>query len=348
MTFTTTEDKSNLKNNKTNLSDKDFYWVDYAEPHKARRRKILQDHPEVRTLYGSDPLAFLSCLIIVFGQLFCTFYVTNYVHNWMIFLLIAYIFGGTFNHAATLGMHECSHNSIFGSIKYDRWVGMFVNLPLVFPSSVTFRKYHLEHHNYQGVDVIDADIPSNGEGFIFRKDSPLRKLIWVALQPLFYGLRPLLTYPKSITFWEVVNIIVQITFDLIIFNFFGFKGLLYLLSSTLLGLSLHPLAGHFIAEHYISKKGQETYSYYGPLNLVSFNVGYHNEHHDFMNIPGSRLPLLRKMAPEHYNNLHHYDSWLKVVLWYIFSTSASPFARIKRTKDTHDKGMELLRQQGSD
>lgn len=48
-----------------------------------------------------------------------------------------------------------------------------------------------------------------------------------------------------------------------------------------LGLSINPLSGHFISEHYLFSNAEHiaTRSYYGPLNFLMFNEGYHNEHH---------------------------------------------------------------------
>lgn len=74
----------------------------------------------------------------------------------------------------------------------------------------------------------------------------------------------------------------------------------------------------------------ETCSYYGILNLLTFNVGYHVEHHDFPSIPGSKLPEVRKIAPEFYDNLESHSSWSWVIWQYIIDPTVGPYARVKR------------------
>jgi sphingolipid delta-4 desaturase len=74
----------------------------------------------------------------------------------------------------------------------------------------------------------------------------------------------------------------------------------------------------------------ETYSYYGSLNKLCFNVGYHNEHHDFPNIAWSSLPKLHAIAKEDYNKLPSHKSWIKVIWDFITLSHMSLFDRIKR------------------
>lgn len=146
----------------------------------------------------------------------------------------------------------------------------------------------MDHHIYQGVDVADTDIPSEWELATFTT-TPL-KLLWMICQSLAYALRPVFVNPKPLTKWQVLNAAIILGCDYIIYQYCGLWGFLYLLIGSFVGVGLHPAAGHFIAEHYVFVQGYETYSYYGNLNYVNFNVGYHNEHHDFPKIPWSRLP----------------------------------------------------------
>lgn len=199
---------------------------------------------------------------------------------------------------------------------------------------------------------MDTDIPSELEARIFT--TTLTKLFWIILQPIFYIFRPFFVNPKPITQWELLNTIVQLSFNYLVYRCFGFHMVLYLLFSTVIVMGLHPCAGHFVAEHYILFKElpkekidpdnliegvsksdgkiliPETCSYYGILNLLTFNVGYHVEHHDFPSIPGSKLPEVSKIAPEFYENLEHHTSWSYVIWQYIVDPTVGPYARVKR------------------
>jgi len=246
---------------------------------------------------------------------------------WLI-LCVAYVLGGVVNHALLLAIHELSHNLAFERPVHNRLFALFVNLPIGVPAAATFRHYHLLHHAHQGEPRLDTDLPTELEATLLR--TGVRKAFWMLFQGVFYALRPLAVCPKRPDRWEVANFVVQLAFDTLLYQVWGWKALLYLPLSSFLGMGLHPVAGHFLSEHYTFTPGQETYSYYGLLNRVAFNVGYHNEHHDFPYIPGSRLPLLRKLAPEFYETLTLHTSWVRVIWQYITNPQLGAHSRVKR------------------
>ncbi len=250
---------------------------------------------------GTDPKLKYVVNVMIIAQLIAAYLLRD--ASWSTILVAGYCFGGVLNHSMTLAIHEISHNLAFGHSKplLNRFLAIWANLPLGIPYSITFKKYHLEHHKYQGDQSMDVDIPSRLEGKLFY--NTFTKVLWVVLQPFFYALRPLFMRPKPLTGLELLNAVVQLVFDVIIVFTMGYKSLAYLIIGNFLAMGLHPVAGHFISEHFMFKKGYETYSYYGPLNWITFNVGYHNEHHDFPNIPGCRLPEVRHSQLQNITNL---------------------------------------------
>lgn len=128
----------------------------------------------------------------------------------------------------------------------NRIFGFFVNLPLGVPMSISFKKYHLEHHRYQGDEVIDTDLPTLFEARLFC--TTFGKFCWVLLQPMFYLFRPLIVNPKAPVKLEIINAIIQIIFDAIIVYTFGWRMLAYLIMGTLLAMGLHPVAGNYLTK----------------------------------------------------------------------------------------------------
>jgi len=304
----------------------DYYWSFTDEPHASRRKEILAKYPQIKELYGYDPATKYIVLAWVMSQFALAYFLRD--ASWGLILLVAWCYGGFATQALALAMHEISHNLAFAKPLHNRLLGVFANLATVAPHFSMFQRYHMEHHRYQGVEGIDTDIPTKWEGEFFT--NALLKFAWVFFQPLFYIFRPLNVRPKNPQFWEFVNWSAVIACDLVVLYYLGGKALTYLFISIFFGSGFHPVAGHFIAEHYVFVKGQETYSYYGPLNYITFNVGYHNEHHDFPRIPGSRLPKLKAMAPEYYDNLPSYNSWSKVIWDYITDPTVGPYSRVMR------------------
>ena len=76
---------------------------------------------------------------------------------------------------------------------------------------------------------MDTDIPTKLEAKLFC--TTIGKLIWVILQTFFYALRPLFVNPKTPSKLEYVNTAIQLTFNFLVWKFFG-KNLMIIRENT--------------------------------------------------------------------------------------------------------------------
>lgn len=130
--------------------------------------------------------------------------------------------------------------------------------------------------------------------------------------------------------WVLINALCAIVYDAAVVYFCGWAGFCYLVFSFFFSIGLHPVGARWIQEHYTLDPDQETFSYYGPINIVALNVGHHNEHHDFPSIPWNKLPKLRAAAPEFYDTLRFHTSWSRLLLQFLFDPRYNLFSRVER------------------
>ncbi len=306
----------------------DFHHSHSEEPHIQRTKEIIKKYPEIRKLMGRNPNTFYYSIGVVLLQFTIAWFLKE--QAWWIVLLAAYCVGAFANHALFVLIHEYTHNMVFKSRIANMWGGIMCDLPNAFPSSVSFRKYHLKHHAFQGHYDIDADLPSRWEARLIGSNF-LGKSIWLLFFPLFQALRPpRLREIKFSSKWVWINLLTVILFDIAVLMFVGPMAFLYLMGSFFFSIGLHPLGARWIQEHYLVAPPQETYSYYGPLNKLAFNVGFHNEHHDFSYVPWNNLPKIKAIAPEYYETLVYHKSWTKLLLQWIFDKELSLFSRVLR------------------
>lgn len=306
----------------------DFSRSETPEPHKERTQAILAAHPEVRALMARNPWSFALIVGVVIAQTTIALLLSG--APWWLALIIAYAIGAFANHSLFVLIHECAHNLIFKRKAANILAGIVADLPNVVPSSVSFRSYHLKHHAYQGVYELDADIASRWEAKLIGS-SFMGKAAWLLFFPLFQALRPpRLKEIKFFNLWTLVNWIAVFGFDILLFVFAGPVSFMYVAASFVFSIGLHPLGARWIQEHYLTAPPQETYSYYGPLNVLALNVGYHNEHHDIPSISWNRLPRLNAEAREFYSGLVSHKSWTKLLWRFLTDRHLSLFSRMVR------------------
>lgn len=312
----------------------DFYKADYNQPHPQRGAEMIRKYPQIKNLMGPNPATFLVLLFVVGLQVGLAWYLgamgTTY---WWASLIAAFCIGAFANHALYVLIHDATHNLIFHQVLFNKIAAILADLPNLMPGAMGFRVYHLKHHAHQGDYDYDADMAGYTEARLIG-NAWWRKALWLLFFPLFQITRPpRLKAIKLWSTWALANVVAVLAFDAAVLYFLGLNGFLYLLFSFFFSIGLHPVGARWIQEHYTPDGEQETFSYYGPINIVALNVGYHNEHHDFPSIAWNRLPELKKIAPEYYDNLKYHTSWTKLLFQFIFDPHYDLFSRVERVRE---------------
>lgn len=281
--------------------------------HSARRAALLRARPELKAITG--PIATTGWLAggVVIAQFGIAALVTR--EPWWAIVLCALFIGAFAVHFLNCVVHECTHGLVVGSAASDRLIAVLANTPSLMPSAMAFWHYHLLHHYHFGVRGMDSDVPAMWEARAV-KNRAWRKLLWLLLLPVSYGLLHPLNVRARLPLdrWFVLNLALCALAWAGVLSFIGWPGVLYLLLSTYFATGPHPAGAHILQEHLAFDGGNGMASYYGPINLVSVNLGYHLEHHDMPGVSGWRLPALRRAAPEFYGSHYRHKSRL-VGLW---------------------------------
>jgi len=311
-----------------------FHQADFEQPHPERTRAILKAHPEVRQLMGRNPYTALIAVLVLTVQTVIAYGLSQLgSHGWWLGLVVAYGVGAFANHCTYVIIHDATHNLVFRSKFLNKITAIVADLPNLVPGAIGFGVYHLKHHAHQGDYESDADIPNQWEARLIG-DKWYRKALWLLFFPLFQLTRP--PRLRAIALWNrwtLVNLCAAVAFDVAVFHLCGWIGLWYLGCSFFFSIGLHPVGARLVQEHYTLDPDQETFSYYGPINLVALNVGYHNEHHDFPSIAWSNLPKLRALAPEFYDNLRSHHSWSRLLRQFLFDPRYTLFSRVERVRE---------------
>lgn len=300
--------------------------------HIERRRKILQDYPEVRQYFGNYPLSVVPIFFLATLQWSVAWLVKD-LACWMIGLS-ALLVGQFILHALLTFVHEAAHNLILKGR-----IGNAISLCLIELGALSFGetltyvgKHGKSHHRYLNDYARDYEWWDKKQA-AFRTSYRWLRLIesFIHLLPggvlvtdivvdrrLPVGSRSIETACRPMRL-NILLIIESVLLYAISWYFISWQATLYLFWSLTLVISYWGITfkGQSIAEHNIYQTGK-TFSTYQWTNVLFFNTGYHDEHHTFPNVAWIHLPKLKKIAPEHFTN-ENPDSYFR--LWWRWARS---------------------------
>ena len=236
----------------------------------------------MKLLRQPDPLTFSVIVLLTVCQFFIGVSISGFN---LTFLLKAIFLGAPISHGLYILSLECANNLCFGHEFYDRSLSIFSNLTTTIPYAEFQRFSEAEHRAFCGG-------PRDPNFSVCSEVTRRRKLAYLAAYPLLIGHRWFSRRPIRLNQFMSYGILIQTTFNLLIWCCFGFSTLFYFFCSTYLAFCpLHPMATHLFFEHYL----EQTRSYYGVLNPFLFNAGFHREKHHHPRVPWTKIHLIRQL-----------------------------------------------------
>ncbi len=319
--------------------------------HRQRARAMLQTHPEIRELFGHTSITAFWCLLFAGAQLVLAAS-ASWMSVWLL-VVVAWVFGAWINMNLFTLAHECNHNLVFKRTSWNRWLFTLTSLPMLLSGHHTWWIEHHVHHNDLGArkDFIKRRrsfllltrvlTPMVVPFSLFMLVTQLGRAAFGLFVYVISALRGHLNpddkamailadehlisgYDRyKLRHWAVWYPLLSLVMVGTLVWLGGWKPLLYLLlAQAFMTGFLHPVMFGLILNNshfHGHRRYQPSSSYYGWMNWITFNFGLHTEHHDFASIPWSRLPQLRKIAPEYYDTLAPTPSYAGLALQFVLA-----------------------------
>jgi sphingolipid delta-4 desaturase len=101
----------------------------------------MKKHPQVTKLMGYEPFTKYVVFAVVALQFSVGLLFAKYHVRWnsWVFMILAYVVGGTANHNLFLAIHEITHNLAFPRVWQNKTLAVFANLPIGIPYAAAFK-----------------------------------------------------------------------------------------------------------------------------------------------------------------------------------------------------------------
>eukprot|EP00310_Coccolithus_braarudii_P018694 CAMPEP_0183357496 /NCGR_PEP_ID=MMETSP0164_2-20130417/46459_1 /TAXON_ID=221442 /ORGANISM="Coccolithus pelagicus ssp braarudi, Strain PLY182g" /LENGTH=329 /DNA_ID=CAMNT_0025531123 /DNA_START=35 /DNA_END=1021 /DNA_ORIENTATION=- len=320
----------------------------HSQWHHDQRRRVLNAHPEMRRLFGAEPLQVLAVLALTTARWALVFALRE-SPVWKIGLL-ACTMGCWTVHGLGTYAHEQAHRLVASAEPWATVVDVIIEVGMTsFGKAVGYQYRHVNfHHVYLGdyewdpemrdlcahVSILSTEhhawlvarglvllegclavlLPGGG---LFSQDivEALRAKLLPGVEVHDKLRSPRFSLPPRLQRKQDAFAILSIVCYAVVMWFWGWRASLFALWSLAVKASRFDVIGwgQDMAEHNSHDDSKPTNSTLTFWNWIFANTGYHTEHHSFPQVPGCYLPQLTRAAPDEFEQRGASPLW--PLLW---------------------------------